>query len=112
VIESLPLEKNSDDFVFDNEMLAQVIHFRFRLGEISSPTRYFPEASSINFSRSVGYGFGVLATSLRFRLERMNLKRSPIFRQASMAESVDYYREIGPAKAKTDKLTHDRTANL
>ena len=73
MIESLPLEENSDDFVFDNEMLAQVIHFPFRLGEISSPTRYFAEASSINFSRSVRYGLGVLATSVRFRLDRMKL---------------------------------------
>ena len=56
VLETLPLESNSDDFVFDNEMLAQAIYFEFRLGEISSPTRYFPEASSINFSRSLKYG--------------------------------------------------------
>ena len=53
VLETLPLHQNSDDFVFDNEMLAQVIHFNFRIGEISCPTRYFPEASSINFHRSV-----------------------------------------------------------
>ena len=62
VLETLPLLANSDDFVFDNQMLAQVIAFGFRLGEVSCPTKYFPEASSINFSRSVTYGLGVLRT--------------------------------------------------
>jgi hypothetical protein len=112
VLESLPLEKNSDDFVFDNEMLAQVVHFRFRLGEISSPTRYFAEASSINFSRSVRYGFGVLSTSLKFRLEHMKLMRPPIFQQHSLADSVDYYREIEPADSTAQKVTRDRVADL
>src|SRR4030095_2779696 len=56
VIETLPLEANSDDFVFDNQMLAQVVHFGFRVGEISTPTRYMPESSSINFGRSIRYG--------------------------------------------------------
>jgi glycosyltransferase involved in cell wall biosynthesis len=60
VLETLTLEENSDDFVFDNQMLCQAIRAGFRVGEISCPTRYFPEASSINFSRSVTYGFGVL----------------------------------------------------
>ncbi|MFY9571877.1 MAG: glycosyltransferase family 2 protein, partial [Blastocatellia bacterium] len=62
VLERLPLEENSDDFVFDNEVLAQVIYFKYRIGEVSCPTRYFAEASSINFPRSVRYGLGVLAT--------------------------------------------------
>ena len=79
VLERLPLHENSDDFVFDNQILAQAIYFGFRLGEISSPTRYFPEASSINFSRSVRYGLGVLATSIKFRLKRMKLGRSKLF---------------------------------
>jgi glycosyltransferase involved in cell wall biosynthesis len=61
VLETLPLEKNSDDFVFDNQMLCQAVRAGFRIGEISCPTLYFPEASSINFRRSVVYGFGVLA---------------------------------------------------
>lgn len=61
-LEMLPLEKNSDDFVFDNEILAQAAYFGFRIGEISCPTRYFDDASSINFTRSVKYGLGVLAT--------------------------------------------------
>ncbi len=79
VLETLPLDENSDDFVFDNQVLAQVVHFRFRLGEISCPTRYMPEASSINFRRSVTYGLGVLATGLSFRLNAMGLKASRLF---------------------------------
>src|SRR3954447_1126077 len=93
VLENLPLEENSDDFVFDNEMLAQVIYYKFRLGEISSPTRYFPEASSINFSRSVHYGLGVLSTSLRFRADKMKLHRSRLFRPRDEKLLPDYYRE-------------------
>jgi glycosyltransferase involved in cell wall biosynthesis len=79
VLESLPLEANSDDFVFDNEMLAQAVYFGFRIGEISCPTRYFEDASSINFSRSVKYGFGVLATSFKFLMQRWGLSHSPLF---------------------------------
>ncbi|MBW1992530.1 MAG: glycosyltransferase family 2 protein, partial [Deltaproteobacteria bacterium] len=79
VLETLPLEENSDDFVFDNEMLAQVIYFGFPIGEVSCPTRYFPEASSINFGRSVKYGLGVLATSLKFWLQKRGWARFPIF---------------------------------
>jgi glycosyltransferase involved in cell wall biosynthesis len=79
VLETLPLLACSDDFVFDNEMLAQAIWFRFRIGEISCPTKYFPEASSINFSRSTVYGLGVLNTSLKFRLQKLGLAHSPLF---------------------------------
>ena len=79
VLETLPLEENSDDFVFDNQMLAQAVHFGFRLGEISCPTKYFADASSINFRRSVIYGFGVLGTALAFRLHRMGLRKDRIF---------------------------------
>jgi hypothetical protein len=75
LLEALPLEENSDDFVFDNEMLAQVIWFGFHIGEVSCPTRYFAEASSINFWRSVKYGFGVLLTALEFRLARWHVVR-------------------------------------
>ena len=70
VLRALPLLENSDDFVFDNEMLAQCIFFGFRIGEISCPTKYFEEASSINFRRSVKYGFGVLGTTLKLALQR------------------------------------------
>ena len=79
VIESLPLERNSDDFIFDNQMLSQVIYRGFRVGEISCPTKYFPEASSIDFRRSVIYGLGVLRTSLSFRLARLGFDRGTIF---------------------------------
>lgn len=79
VLESLPLEENTNDFLFDNEVLAQIVYFKFRIGEISCPTRYFEEASSINFSRSVKYGLGVLATSIKFRLQKMRLGSYRIF---------------------------------
>jgi len=79
VLETLPLLANSDKFVFDNQMLAQVIFFGFRVGEISCPASYFPEASSINFWRSVIYGLGVLQVSLSFRLKKWRWLRSPIF---------------------------------
>lgn len=80
VLETLPLEENSDDFVFDNEMLAQAVHFGFQIGEISCPTKYFEDASSINFRRSVKYGFGVLETSLKFLLHKWGVVQSPLFR--------------------------------
>ncbi len=73
VLLELPLLENSDDFVFDNQMLAQCLHARYRIGEISCPARYFPEASSINFRRSVKYGFGVLATTFELVFERIGL---------------------------------------
>jgi glycosyltransferase involved in cell wall biosynthesis len=79
VLETLPLLENSDDFVFDNEMLTQCVHFGFRIGEVSCPTKYFPEASSINFSRSVRYGLGVVATSGKFFLQRHGLGHFAIF---------------------------------
>ena len=77
LLETLPLEENSDDFVFDNQMLAQAVWFGFHIGEISCPARYFAEASSINFSRSVKYGLGVLATALEFRLAKLRLRATP-----------------------------------
>jgi len=83
VIETLPLDANSDDFVFDNEMLAQAAYFGFQIGEISCPTKYFEDASSINFRRSVTYGFGVLATSLKFLLQKWGMARFPIFKTKS-----------------------------
>ena len=95
VLENLPLGANSDDFVFDNEMLAQAVHFNYRLGEVSCPTRYFAAASSINFRRSVVYGFGVLWTSLRFRMHRWGLCRFAIFEASSAsAPFEDYYGKV------------------
>ena len=79
VLLSLPLLTNSDDFAFDNEMVVQAIYFGYRIGEVSCPTRYFPEASSINFRRSVKYGFAVLWTSIRFRLQKWHLGKFRVF---------------------------------
>jgi hypothetical protein len=79
VLETLPLGEASDDFVFDNQILAQAVAFGFRIGEISCPTRYIPEASSIGFRRSVVYGLGVLRTAFTFRLHKLGIIRSPIF---------------------------------
>jgi glycosyltransferase involved in cell wall biosynthesis len=79
LIEQLPLDRNSDDFVFDNQMIAQAMLAGARVGEISCPTRYFPEASSINFQRSFIYGLGVLKTSILFRLAKWDLYRAAIF---------------------------------
>lgn len=79
VLEALPLLENSNDFVFDNQMLAQIVAFGFSIGEISCPTKYFPEASSINFQRSVKYGFGVVINSISYRLWRMGLINPNIF---------------------------------
>ena len=82
VLESLPLEENSNDFVFDNQMLCQVIYFGYRLGEVSCPAKYFEEASSIGFRRSVVYGLGVLETTLLYRLNRFGLAGSPLFSES------------------------------
>jgi glycosyltransferase involved in cell wall biosynthesis len=73
VIERLPLLSCSDDFVFDNQMIVQAVYFGFRIGEISCPTRYFEDASSINFKRSLVYGIGVISTALRFVLKKWKL---------------------------------------
>ncbi|MDD2852572.1 MAG: glycosyltransferase family 2 protein [Desulfuromonadaceae bacterium] len=80
VLEKLPLDANSNDFVFDNQMIAQMVWFGFRIGELSCPTKYFKEASSINFRRSVIYGTGVLGTALLFRLNKWGLSSSPRYR--------------------------------
>ena len=82
VLLRLPLEENGDDFVFDNEMIAQAHYFGFRIGELSCPTRYEPESSSISFARSVRYGLGVLRTSIMFRLAKWGIARTPIFSDA------------------------------
>jgi glycosyltransferase involved in cell wall biosynthesis len=79
ILETLPLAENSDDFVFDNQMLAQILWHGFTIGEVSCPTKYFPEASSINFRRSLKYGFGCLGTALAFRLAKMGLWKSKRF---------------------------------
>lgn len=73
ILEKLPLQENSNDFIFDNQMIAQAIYFGFKIGEISCPTRYEKDSSSINFFRSVKYGFGVLKVSFQFRLAKWGL---------------------------------------
>src|SRR5438132_2683859 len=92
VLTELPLLENSDDFVFDNQILAQCVHFGFRIGEVSCPTKYFEEASSINFRRSVRYGFGVLATTLQFALQKWGLIHLPRF--SANGRKLEYEREI------------------
>ena len=75
----LPLHNNSDDFVFDNQMLAQIVWFGYTIAEVSCPTSYFAEASSINLRRSIKYGFGCLSTALAFRLAKMKLANNILF---------------------------------
>ena len=91
VLTKLPLLENSDDFVFDNQMLAQCVHFGFRIGEVSCPTKYFEEASSINFRRSVKYGFGVLATTAQFALQSWGLAKFSIFSERGRRLERQYY---------------------
>ncbi len=79
ILETVPIMDNSDDFVFDNQMLAQIIYAGFSVAEITCPTRYFKEASSINLPRSVQYGFGVLGVSVACLLHRWGLRRSALF---------------------------------
>jgi glycosyltransferase involved in cell wall biosynthesis len=79
LLELLPLAENSDDFVFDNQMLAQIAWYGYTIAEVSCPTKYFPEASSINFRRSVKYGFGCLGTAALFRLAKLGLVQSRLF---------------------------------
>lgn len=80
---ALPIDACSNDFVFDNQMLAQAIYANYRIGEISCPTKYFAEASSITFFRSLVYGFGVLWTGIIFRLNRMGILHSKLFQGIS-----------------------------
>jgi glycosyltransferase involved in cell wall biosynthesis len=79
ILQKLPLDKNSDDFVFDNEMLGQIAFAGYEIGEVTCPTKYFEEASSINFSRSMKYGFGCLRVALAFRIQKMGIAHFRIF---------------------------------
>jgi glycosyltransferase involved in cell wall biosynthesis len=92
VLLKLPLGENSDDFVFDNQMLAQCVHFGFRIGEVSCPTKYFAEASSINFRRSVRYGLDVLRTTLQFALQKLRLAKFKIFDPHGRTLAADFQR--------------------
>jgi len=79
VLINLPLEENSDDFIFDNQMLAQILYFGYSIGEITCPTKYFDDASSINLSRSIKYGLGVIKVSIQFLFQKLKIKNSIIF---------------------------------
>jgi glycosyltransferase involved in cell wall biosynthesis len=94
VLERLPLLGNSDDFLFDNQMIAQLLAFKFRIGEISCPTKYMPEASSISFRRSVTYGLGVVRTSVKYRLWKMRVIRTHVFDdRPTLRLTQDYYQD-------------------
>lgn len=88
VLESVNFNINSDDFVFDNQMLAQIAYAGFEMAEITCPTKYFEEGSSINFSRSMKYGFGVLGTSMSFIMQRIGLGRFKIFKGMKFKEAI------------------------
>ena len=81
LLETLPLENNNDDFVFDNQMISQIIYFGFSIGEVTCPTRYMEDSSSISFQKAVWYGMGVVKTSVAFRLHRWGLRKDRLFTQ-------------------------------
>jgi glycosyltransferase involved in cell wall biosynthesis len=91
VLSHLPLLENSDDFVFDNEILTQCVYFGYRIGEVSCPTKYFPEASSISFRRSVTYGLGVVKTTLKFVLQKLGIAHFRIFSEHGRKLDFAYY---------------------
>jgi glycosyltransferase involved in cell wall biosynthesis len=106
VLARLPLLENSDDFVFDNQMLAQCVFFGFRIGEVSCPTKYFEEASSINFRRSVTYGLGVLATTLEFLLQRIGVAHFDIFSERGKRLDVKAYYTNGSAAGENQDIQY------
>ena len=94
VLEKLPLAECDDDFIFDNEMIALLFYNDFKIGEVSCPTKYFKEASSINFMRSCKYGLGVLAVSLKYRLAKMGIKTKifkPDAKKLDLSTEIEYY---------------------
>ena len=97
LLQTLPLLENSDDFVFDNQMIAQAVMFGFKIGEISCPTKYFEEASSISFRRSVEYGLGVLATTVSFVLHKAGIRKAARFGPRGKKLLNEHYSEIGRA---------------
>lgn len=92
VLEKLPLEDCDDDFIFDNEMLSLIFYYGYKIGEISCPTKYFPEASSINFIRSCKYGFGVINVSFKYLIARLGIYKSKIF--SHRAKKLDLNKEL------------------
>jgi len=99
VLLKLPLCENSDGFVFDNEVLVQCLYFGFRIGEISCPTKYFKDASSIKFWGSVKYGFGVLATTAKFTLQKLGLVHWRLFSPTGRKLTTDYYATLKKSRA-------------
>ncbi|HUB30965.1 MAG TPA: glycosyltransferase family 2 protein [Terracidiphilus sp.] len=97
LLETLPLLENSDDFVFDNQMVAQAVMFGYRIGEISCPTKYFEEASSINFKRSVEYGIGVLTTTAGFVAHKWGIRKLPRYDPTGRKITQSYYARLGTA---------------
>ena len=97
VLETLPLEDCDDDFIFDNQMIALLFYYKFSIGELSCPTKYFPDASSINLKRSLKYGFGVLGVSIEYLLANLGIFKSKIFmhnaRKLNLNAQLDYYRD-------------------
>ena len=109
VLETLPLEENSDDFVFDNEILGQAIAFGYNIGEVSCPTRYFEDASSISFPRAIRYGFGVLNVTFKVWLFRMGLRRDRLFAQDG--RRLSQVREARPVSAVVDRAVGPHEAD-
>ena len=105
VLVTLPILENSDDFVFDNEILAQCICFDYRIGELSCPTKYFEEASSLNFARSVKYGFGVLSTTLKCWLQKSGIAHYRLFNPTGRKLLLDYYVHAQARTTKVDSHT-------
>jgi glycosyltransferase involved in cell wall biosynthesis len=94
ILEKVNYEANSDDFIFDNQMLTQIFYCGYEIGEISCPAKYFEEASSINFRRSMKYGLGVIGNSISYRLNKWGLAKSSIYRSKSIAEERIVTREV------------------
>ncbi len=106
ILDRLPLQENSNDFVFDNQMLAQIHWFGYVIAEVSCPTKYFPEASSINFRRSVRYGFGCLWTGMMFRLCKLGIVKSRLF-PCHGRQNEPYSQRAGARNGKADAITTD-----
>jgi hypothetical protein len=89
LLSTIQLEKNSNDFVFDNQMLAQIWWEGYTIAEVSCPTKYFKEASSINLKRSIEYGIGCMSVALEFRLAKMNISKSQLFSNERKRKRID-----------------------
>ncbi len=106
LLERLPLEENSDDFVFDNQMLAQILWCGYQIAEVSCPTKYFPEASSINFQRSVQYGFGCLGTAMAYRLARWGMIQHRLYpKSAARPLQRDFDAAGSNSSARTEEVS-------